>query len=218
MDSSGIRCYQHRMREQQLVGLVLVAGLVIFFVGAVGWRRAYDQPLREALPVVAGDRRRRAWIHLWMIPAMFVTSAGVLGLTIVVADRMAVVLVLMAGVIYALGAVCWIASLAFRLTVVPWAAEQTVERGDLPEGFEALDSWAGSLYAVHMVSAYVAFAVIGAAVLADGQLASWAGWLGIAGGLLYAAGFLATWRGGPFHPPFWAHLYTAVIGVLLLSS
>jgi hypothetical protein len=45
------------------------------------------------------------------------------------------------------------ASLAFRLTVVPWAAQQTVERGDLPEGFAALDSWAGSLYAVHMVSA-----------------------------------------------------------------
>jgi hypothetical protein len=218
LDSWGIRCYQQRMREQQLVGAVLVAGLVVFFVGAGGWKLAYDRPLREALPVIAGDRRRRAWIHLWMIPAMFLTSAGVFGLAAVVVDGIALVLSLMAGVIYALGAVCWIASLAFRLTVVPWAAEQTVERGDLPEGFEALDAWSGSLYSIHMVSAYIAFAIIGAAVLADGELSTWVGWVGIAGGPLFAAGFLATRREGPFNPPLWAHMYTATVGVLLLIA
>jgi hypothetical protein len=204
------------MQEHQLVGIVLVAGLVVFLVGAGGWKRAYDQPAREALPVIHVDRRRRAWIHLWMIPAMFLTSAGVLGLAAVVVDGVAVVLSLMAGIVYALGAVCWVASLAFRLTVVPWVAEQTVDRGDLPEGFAALDSWAGSLYAVHMVSAYVAFAILGAAVLADGELPRWAGWVGIVGGMLYALGFLATRREGPFNPPAWAHLYTAMIGILLL--
>jgi hypothetical protein len=204
------------MQDHELVGIVLIAGLVVFLVGAGGWKLAYDQPMRDALPVIHLDRRRRAWIHLWMIPAMFLTSAGVLGLAAVVVDGVAVVLSLMAGIVYALGAACWIASLAFRLTVVPWAAEQVVERGDLPEGFAALDSWAGSLYAVHMVSAYVAFAIVGAAVLADGRLPGWAGWVGIVGGMLYALGFLATRREGPFNPPAWAHLYTAVIGVLLL--
>jgi hypothetical protein len=204
------------MQEHGLVGFVLVAGLVVFLIGAGGWKIAYDQPMREALPVIHIDRRRRAWIHLWMIPAMFVTSAGVLGLAAVVGQGVAVVLSLMAGIVYALGAVCWIVSLAFRLTVVPWAAEQTVDRGDLPEGFAALDSWAGSLYAVHMVSAYVAFAILGAAVLADGELPRWSGWVGIVGGLLFAAGFLATRREGPFNPPAWAHLYTAMIGILLL--
>lgn len=204
------------MQEHELVGIVLVAGLVVFLVGAGGWKLVYDQPMREALPVIHVDRRRRAWIHMWMIPAMFLTSAGVLGLAAVVGDGVAVVLSLMAGIVYALGAVCWVASLAFRLTVVPWAAEQTVERGDLPEGFAALDSWSGSLYAVHMVSAYVAFAILGAAVLADGELPRWAGWVGIVGGMLYAIGFLATRREGPFNPPAWAHLYTAMIGILLL--
>jgi hypothetical protein len=204
------------MQDHELVGIVLVAGLVVFLVGAGGWKLVYDQPMREALPVIHVDRRRRAWIHLWMIPATFVTSAGVLGLAAVVGDGVAVVLTLMAGMVYALGAVCWVTSLAFRLTVVPWAAAQTVDRGDPPEGFAALDSWAGSLYAVHMVSAYVAFVILGAAVLADGELPRWAGWVGVTGGMLYTLGFLATRREGPFNPPAWAHLYTAMIGILLL--
>jgi hypothetical protein len=206
------------MREQSVVGVVLVAGLVVFLVGAGGWKLVYDQPMREALPVIHVDRRRRAWIHLWMIPAMFLTSAGMIGLAAVVGDGVAVVVSLMAGVVYALGAVCWVVSLAFRVTVVPWAAERTVERGEMPEGFAALDSWSGALYAVHMVSAYVAFAILGAAVLADGGLPRWAGWVGIVGGTLFAAGFLATRREGPFNPPAWAHLYTAMIGILLLLS
>jgi len=206
------------MQEDALVGIVLVAGLVVFLVGAGGWKLVYDQPMRQALPVIHVDRRRRAWIHLWMIPAMFLTSAGIAGLAAVVDDGVAVVLHLMAGVVYGLGAVCWVVSLAFRLTVVPWAAEQSVERGELPEGFAALASWAGSLYAVHMVAAYVAFAILGAAVLADGALPRWAGWVGLGGGALFAAGFLATRREGPFNPPAWAHLYTALLGILLLRS
>jgi hypothetical protein len=204
------------MQAHELVGIVLVAGLVVFLVGAGAWKLVYDQPMSEALPVIHVDRRRRAWIHLWMIPAMFLTSAGVLGLAAVVGDDVAVVLSLMAGTVYALGAVCWVVSLAFRLTVVPWAAEQLVDRGDLPEGFAALDRWSGSLYAVHMVSAYVAFAILGAVVLVDGELPRWAGWVGIVAGMAFAAGFLATRREGPFNPPAWAHLYTAMIGILLL--
>ena len=69
-----------------------------------------------------------------------------------------------------------------------------------------------------MVLAYVAFTILGAAVLADGQLPGWAGWVGIVGGLAFTAGFLATRRERPFIPPFWAHLYTAMIGILRLLS
>jgi hypothetical protein len=206
------------MQEHELVGIVLVAGLVVFLVGAGGWKLSYQQPLPQALPAIHRDRRRWAWIHLWMAPAMFVTSAGLFGLVAVFGDAIAVVLSLVAAIVYALGAVCWVASLTFRLTVVPWAAEQTVERGDLPEGFAALDGWSGALYTVHMISAYIAFAILGAAVLADGVLPRWAGWVGIVGGLAFAAGFLATRRAGPFNPPAWAHLYTALLGVLLLVS
>jgi hypothetical protein len=206
------------MQIEHVVGLVLLSGLVVFFVGAARWRLAYERPLPEALVIIDDDRRRRAWIHLWMIPAMFLTSAGIAGLAAVAAHRGAAALLLMAGVVYAMGAVCWVASLAFRLTVVPWAAGRTVRDGSPPEVFVALDQWAGSLYVVHMASAYAAFAIIGAAVLAAGEPSPWVGWLGIGWGVSFLFGFVATRFAGFFNPPFWAHAYTGLLGVLLLLS
>jgi hypothetical protein len=206
------------MDASLLVGVTLIAGAVVFLIGAGAWRLGYDRPLLEALPLIHEDRGRRAWIHLWMIPAMFITSAGIAGLVVLAAEPLAAALVAMAAVIYALGAVCWIASLAFRLTVVPWAAERMVADGDPPDAFPALDRWAGSLYSVHMGSAYVAFALLGWAVLAEGDLPVWLGWLGVVWGVGFLAGFFATQREGPFNPPFWAHAYTALIGTLLLTA
>jgi hypothetical protein len=206
------------MQAPDLVGVVLIAGMVVFLVGAGGWRLEYEKPPEESLPLIHADRRRRAWIHLWMIPAMFLTTAGLVGVVPVMRDDRAVVLAAMAAAVYALGAVCWVASLAFRLTVVPWGAARTAEDGRPPEGFLALDRWAGSLYVVHMASAYAAFALIGPAVLADGQLPGWVGWLGLGWGVVFLAGFVITRFSGPFNPPFWAHTYTALVGGMLLAA
>lgn len=199
-----------------LVGWTLLTGMVVFLVGAAAWRLAYEQPLAESLRVIQADRRRRAWIHVWMIPALFITTAGLAGLPLLVDGETGKPLAVMAAAIYGLGAVPWVASLAFRLTVVPWAAERTVADGAVPDGFAALDAWAGSLYVIHMVAAYVTFAVLGAALL-DSTLPPWVGWLGVAWGAIFALGFAATRAAGPFNPPFWAHAYTALVGVALLT-
>jgi hypothetical protein len=206
------------MRAADVIGICLVAGMVTFLVGAGGWRQAYEAPLVESLRVIHEDRRRRAWIHLWMIPAMFLTAGGVAGYAALAPGELAVALTLVGAVVYALGAVCWIASLAFRLTVVPWAAERTVADGAPPEAFPALDRWAGSLYVVHMASAYAASAIIGGAVLAGGDLPTWLGWAGIIWGASFLVGFVATRFAGPFNPPFWAHVYTGLLGAMLLSG
>ena len=204
------------MQGSALVGGVLVAGLLVFLVGAVGWRLDYQRPLEESLPIVHRDRRRRTWIHLWMTAAMPVTFAGLAGLAVILDDTVARVLATMAATAYVAGGLCWMVSLAFRLTVVPWAAERTVSVGDVPDSFTAYDAWAGALYCVHMVTAYVASAVVGIAVLASDDLPTWLGWAGVVWGLAFAAGLVATRFAGPFNPPFWAHLYTATIGVVLL--
>lgn len=202
---------------QSIVGWTLVAGLVVFMVGAVAWRLDYEQPLRAALRVIHRDRRRRAWIHLWMIAAMFITAAGLSGLTVALPAGTSTSLAAMSATVYGLGAVCWVASLAFRLTVVPWAAERTATHDTIPEGFAALDQWATSLYAIHMAAAYVSFVVLGVAVL-HAELPTWLGWLGVGWGTVFAVGFAATRAAGPFNPPFWAHTYTAVVGVTILAT
>jgi hypothetical protein len=198
-----------------LIGGVLVAGLVLFLVGAVGWRLDYQRPLQEALPAIHRDRGRRAWIHTWMIVALVVTPAGLVGLTLALEEPTATVLAGMATAVYGAGAVCWIVSLTFRLTVVPWAAERA-SAGRVPDDFEAYDRWAGALYVVHMLTAYVGSAVLGMAVLASDALPGWLGWAGVLWGLAFAAGFVATRFAGPFNPPFWAHLYTGTVGLVLL--
>ena len=204
------------MNGSSLVCSVLVAGLGIFLVGAARWRLDYQRPLRESLPLLYRDRRRWTWIHVWMVAGVIATPAGLAGLVVILEEPRATVLAAMSAAVYLTGAVCWIASLAFRLTVVAWAAEQTVTVGEVPDGFAAYDRWAGALYCVHMLTAYTASAVLGIAVLVSDDLPTWLGWAGVAWGLAFAAGLLATRFAGPFNPPFWAHFYTATVGVLLL--
>lgn len=193
------------MDSRDLVGVVLVAGLVIFIIGAARWRLSYEGPAEKSLPLVHADKRRRAWIHVWMLVAAFVTPAGLAGLaTLPEAGAFAA----MAAAVYAIGSAVWVLSLTFRLTVVQWAAERTATTGEVPELFPPFDAWAGSLYVFQMVASYVSFALLGGAVLAGDLAPTWVGWLGVGWGVLFLAGFALTRFAGPFSPPFWAHAYT----------
>ena len=204
------------VEDSLLVGGVLVAGLGIFLVGAVAWRLDYQLPAKESLPLIHRDRRRWVWIHTWMIAAMFLTLAGLAGFAVILGESTVTVLTVMAATVYVSGGVCWIASLAFRLMVVPWAAERAVTVADVPDSFAAYNRWAGILYSVHMLTAYVASAVLGTAVLLSDAWPAWLGWTGVGWGLALAGGLLATRFAGPFNPPFLAHVYTATVGVVLL--
>jgi hypothetical protein len=124
----------------------------------------------------------------------------------------------MAVVAYVVGATCFVVALLFRLAVVPWAASETVRSGSVPYGFDQLNAWAGWLYVVHMAASYAAYAILGLAVLQSTVLPEWAGWLGIGWGVVFLAGFVATKFAGPFSPPFWAHVYPGLLGVVLLST
>ena len=201
-----------------LVGGVLVAGFVVFLVGAVAWRLDYQLPSEESLPIIHADRRRRTWIHVWMLVAMFVTPAGLAGLAQLPDLSDAAPRAAMAAVVYTLGAACMIVSLCFRLTVVPWAAERMVADGTPPVGYAAIEAWAGLLYVVHMLASYAVFVLLGVTVVASDALAPWSGWVGIGLGAACLVGFVATRFAGPFNPPFLAHTYTALLGVALLVT
>jgi hypothetical protein len=74
---------------------------------------------------------------------------------------------------------------------------------------------AGALYAAHMVLAWASFVPLGIGVLRSGIVGSKMGWAGVVAGLAGTAGFVLG-RGGLLGAPFFAHVYTAAIGIAVL--
>lgn len=126
------------MSEALWAGVLLVAGFMLFLLGAAFWKPAvYQQALPLALRAMANDRRRLTWIHAWMCIGTMVTTLGMCLLAGVLRSRGDRVLSTIAVALFAEGAVLLLVSLAFRLTVQDWAASQTVDLGTVPEGYAA---------------------------------------------------------------------------------
>ena len=123
----------------------------------------------------------------------------------------------MAAFVYTIGALCMIVFLCFRLTVVPWAAERIDADGAVPAGFTALEGWAGSCTSSTCWRPTWCSRCSASVVVSDG-LAPWSGWVGLGLGIAFLTGFVATRFAGPFNPPFMAHLYTGLLGVVLLVT
>ena len=197
-------------------GVVLVAGLVTFLTGAVFWKPAvYQQALPQALAAMAKDASRLRWIQSWMVVGIVTTTLGVALLARRIDLDGEHFWSTIGAACFTLGAGLMLVSLAFGLTVRPWAATETMSTGEVPRGYEAFDRFAGLLMAAHMVTAYASWGFLGAALLRSNSGPAWLGWSGVGAGSLFAVGFVAL-RGGPFAPPFLAHVYTAVIGIVLL--
>ena len=114
------------MTSVELVGLLLASSIFVFGIGAARWKLAYEGA--DALPLIHADRRRRAWIHLWMIPGVLLSGTGLFGFALLAADAVMFV----AASLFAIGVVLMLVHLLFRLTVVPWAAQRRVEDGVAP--------------------------------------------------------------------------------------
>jgi hypothetical protein len=212
-------CHDRLVDAERAAGLALVAGLVVFLVGAVRWRPEYQAEAEVALPALHADRRRWTWIHGWMAAAMFVTPAGLAMAATVLRPAGAATASWAATVVFTIGATCWVVALTYRLTVQPWAAERTVVDGHPPDLYLATEPWASLLYRAHMLSAYATFSILGAAVVLDDGLPAWLGWLGVGWGCVFATLLVVGSRAAyAVYPPFWAHTYPAIVGLALIAS
>ena len=195
-----------------LIGWVLVAGFVSFMVGAGGWRIEYEQPAEVSLPIMHGDRRRLRWIHWWMIPGVALTTSGLGGLGLVAREPA----IGLAAVTYAIGAILWIAALAFRLTVGEWAAEHTASTGEVPSVYLPLARWAGLGHTIHMGTAYVSAVPLAWGASETGLIVGWLAWAGTFWAVTLAALFLIARTRFIAAPPFWAHVFTFAVGLSIL--
>lgn len=202
------------MGTQTLIGWLLVAGLVVFTVGAGRWRLEYEQPMELSLPLKASDTGRLRWIHYWMMVGVGLTSAGVASFAMFTQSPWGAA----AAVLFAIGATAWLIAITFRLTVGEWAAAETVSTGMVPSLYPALSRWSGGLHALHMVTAYVSAIPLGWVVVEADLGPAWFGWAGLGWGATFAIGFVATRGGALFSPPIMAHLFTGALGLTLLLS
>lgn len=202
--------------DVRLSGALLIAGPVLFLVGAARWDVAFQGEMRNALRAIDAQRARWQWISAWMIVGTIVTTLGLAGLLRLLALSGEAVLGLIGLVLFALAAALWVIHSTFRLTVTLWAARQTAADDEVPASYPALASWMGLLHAAYMVPGYLAAAAFGAGIVRAEMLDTWVGWTGVGIGLGAAIGFALVRGGDPFAPPINPHVWPFIAGIMLL--
>ena len=94
---------------------------------------------------------------------------------------------------------------------------ETADTGSMLPGTEGWSEWFGVLHTVHLLSAYLSWTLIGSGVIDTAIAPLWVGWLGIGSGVVGAVGYTVL-KGGPFAPPFLAHLYPFMLGIVLMIT
>lgn len=180
----------------------LIVGAVIFWVGATTFPGM-------SLEKIVANRAAHLWTSSTFLLAAFITLAGLALFTLALreaGDRFLSVLGLLA---FTFGAVFWTIHLAFRLTVMLGAAEELSRTAVPPPWFQPWTDWAGLLFGIYSVLAYLALVAYGGALLKTGLLAGWVGWTCVVFGLL-AAPFVG--------PPFIIHIVPWFVGILFVRQ
>jgi hypothetical protein len=166
---------------------------------------------------VGEERGRWLWIHVWLAAGVLLTVGGLITWTEIQWEAGERLLTPVGVSMFVIGAVLWLLAMGIRVTIEDWAAGEVLSGNGVPAIYPSIHRLAGLLYAAHMVLSYVSAFVLGTGVLSSHVLSSRLGWVGVIGGAVSTVGFVLA-RGGPFAPPFLAHLYSCALGIMLLRS
>ncbi|MGB7861345.1 MAG: hypothetical protein WBM90_12675 [Acidimicrobiia bacterium] len=200
-----------------LVGVLLLSGLALMAVEAVGYVRGgynsafWKLPLDEKLDHVAENRWEWWWVSVWGLVGLFFMTGGVFGVGYLLANAGEPVLAYVAMGWYTVAALAWIYGLIVQAASVSEAAQQRAHTGTTPSWLHPF--WNGAFVAelVWITGANLAYGLIGVAILQTGLVADWAGWVAL-GGVLIAVVVLIAREGFPQL----GYLLPAAIGIALL--
>jgi hypothetical protein len=206
--------------EQRFTGLALILGTLLFSVGGGLYMPIKDEqgsfifglPPGEWLRLVLAHPRLWRWGTILFISGVVVTVLGLTMFTSLLRDAGDRTFSQVGLIAFLFGAVLWVINLAFRLSVDPWAAQETARTAVLPEFYVPLTRWTGLLFVIYTVLAFSALAAYGGAVLSTSVLPHWVGWFAI----VYGLAGLGLLRVTGDAPPFLHHLMPLLLGILLL--
>lgn len=200
------------------VGVLLLAGLVLIAVEAVGYQRGgynaafWKLPLDDKLDHVSRHRWEWWWVSIWELVGLFFMTGGMFGLVSLLADDGEPVLAYVALGGYVVALFAWVLGLIIQASSISQASRQRSETGVTPPWIHPM--WEAGYLAegVWVIGANLAYVVVGLAILQTTLVADWAGWVSVVGGGVIAVLVLATRAGFPQL----AILVPAAIGIALL--
>jgi hypothetical protein len=199
-----------------LAGWVLIAGAVIFGVGAANpyLARAWTAPEPAFLAIVAAHPRSWRVTNLLFLAATILTAAGLAALPPLLADGAPRVLALAGAVSFAMAGLLWMVCVIYRLAVVPATATRFVEKAEVDPWVGTFDRLSGGLFKTFIVAGFAGLAAIGIAATAGGPIPAPLGWGSAALSALLVGGLALT---GDM-PPFTVYIAPLAFGIALVTA
>ncbi len=204
----------------RVAGALLILGAILAAAGASVATLAKDkdgpviwgQPPSEWLRLVFEHQDAWRWGAILWIAGMVVTLLGLPLLTNLLRAAGDPGIAQVGLIAFSFAIALWVISLSFRASVDIWAARTAAATRSVPESYAPLSAWSSALFILFTVTAFVALAIYGGAILVSSLLPHWAGWASI----IFALGGLAHLALTRDSYPVLHHFMLIVIGILLL--
>jgi hypothetical protein len=201
----------------RLAGLLLAGGGVLLFllVGPTAFvsPAIWNGPQDVALRLISEHSLVWRVANIGFAMATIVTAAGLFLTPGLVGGRGAS-MAWVSAVVFVLGAVPWLLTLAIRVAITPGVADGFVADGTVDPTFTPLTRLNGALFPAFILTASASIAALGAAIIAGGTLGEPLGWACLVAGLAIGGSYLVV---GDTLPAF-VYLPTAAVGLAMLLS
>ena len=184
----------------RLAAGLLIVGAVVFWIGASAFPGL-------SVERIAANLEAHFLTSGTFLLAALLTLPGLALLTVALRGTRGHVLSVMGFVGFFFASVLWTIHLAFRLTVLVWAADQPSAADGGPAWLAPWVDWAGLLFGLYSVLAFLSIAAYGGALLKAAWVQRWMGWTAV--GLALAGAPLVG-------PPLFIHVVPWFLGIVLL--